>query len=139
MSLVKLDLKPDNTKLKSFAEVALCMTVILSLLGAFLLSWNNKVQQVLLIAGLVIYLLSKISVKFVLPFYQLLMLVSFPIGWLISHLVFALFYYIIICPLGFFFKLRGRDSLQLKKNKDKKSFWIDCKKNNNLERYFQQF
>jgi hypothetical protein len=137
MALVKLDLKPDVEKLRSFSEIALSASIVFSLLGSWVYSWSNTTVYTLLISGLLVFWLGKISVKLILPLYQLLLLLSFPIGWLISHIIFAFFYYLIIFPIAIIFKLVGRDKLQLKA--DKESYWIDCPKATSTKRYFQQF
>lgn len=139
MSLVKLDLKPEAEKLRSFADIALSGSVALSLLGMAFYSWNHALVEGLLLFGLLIFLAGKISHRLILPVYQLLILLSFPIGWLISHLLFAAFYYLIIFPIALLFKLAGRDSLRLKIDKKKESYWVNCRKKTEKQRYFQQF
>jgi hypothetical protein len=139
MSLVKLDLNPGAEKLRSFADVALAGSVALSLLGMIFYSWSHAFVEGLLLFGLLIFLAGKISHRFILPVYRLLILLSFPIGWLISHLLFAAFYYLVIFPIALLFKLTGRDSLQLKIEKKKESYWINCRKKAEKQRYFQQF
>ncbi len=139
MALVKLDLHPPAGKLRDFGDIALCMCVILALLGNWLFGWSFNVVRGLVLAGLAVYLLSRCSTRLVLPIYRALMLLSFPIGWLISHLVLGLFYYLVICAIGLFFRIIGRDVLQRKYDPKADSYWMPCEKKKNSARYFQQF
>ncbi len=139
MSIVQLDLKPSPAKLRQFGELSL---VMLSLLG-LLLTWRWDMSKFVLagfvIAGLVIYTLSRISVRLVWPLYAGLMLAGFPIGWVISHLLMALFYFGILLPTGLFFRILGRDALHRKPERQKDSYWVKYSRPDSVKRYFQQF
>ncbi len=139
MSLIQLDLKPSETKLRQFGKLSLCM---LSLLGLFITwKWDmgKSVLAGFVIAGLAVYILSKISTKLVWPFYAGLMLAGFPIGWLISHLLMALFFFGVFLPTGLFFRIIGRDALCRKTEKQKDSYWVRHSSPDSMKRYYQQF
>src|SRR5262245_4013799 len=50
------------------------------------------------------------------------MILAFPVGWLISHLVLAVLFYGVFTPLGLWFRLRGRDPLRRKRMRAP-SYW----------------
>lgn len=139
MALVKLDLHPTPDKLREFGDVGLCMCVLLALLGNALLGWGFGVVRALALAGLALYLLSRCSTRLVLPVYQALMLVSFPIGWVIGHLVLGLVYYVVVTGIALVFRLIGRDLLQRKYDPAAASYWGSCASRKKTSRYFQQF
>lgn len=139
MGLVKLDLHPDAVRLRDFGDIALCMCVLLALLGNGLLGWSLLVLRVLALVGMGIYLLSRISSKLVLPIYRLLMIVSFPIGWVIGHLVLGIFFYVVIGIVGLVFRVLGRDPLKRKYDPEAETYWEPYQEKKNPARYFQQF
>jgi hypothetical protein len=52
-----------------------------------------------------------------------LIVVGFPVGWTVSHLLLALVYFGLVTPLGWSLRLLGRDSLRLKAYPAQASFW----------------
>ena len=48
-------------------------------------------------------------------------------------------YYLTIVPIGIIMRLIGREPLQLRIERDKETYWKDCKKNTDLKRYFRQY
>ncbi|MFA6723811.1 MAG: SxtJ family membrane protein [Lentisphaeria bacterium] len=140
MSLIKLKLKPSDDELRDFGAVSLCMLVILGLLCSWVLGWQEAWLRYAASLGLALYVLSRISAKLILPFYQLLMLLGFPIGWLISHLVVACFYYLILTPLGLLFRLMKRDPLKRSYEPEAQSYWRNTAgADKKPGRYLQQF
>ena len=67
------------------------------------------------------------------------MAVTFPIGWVISHLLLGLIYYGMFTPLALFFRLVGRDALKLKIDRNAASYWIETPTNPDPANYFRQF
>jgi hypothetical protein len=66
-------------------------------------------------------------------------IVAFPIGWVVTNVVLALMFYLIVTPLALAFRWRGRDELQLRRRPGQNSFWIPREKAPEAERYLKQF
>ena len=49
------------------------------------------------------------------PIFVGLILLTFPIGWVVSHLLLGLIFYGVVTPMGLILRIRGHDPLQLKK------------------------
>ena len=65
------------------------------------------------------------------------MVLGFPIGWTVSHAVMAVLYYIVFTPVGIFFRLIGRDALQLRRqNLD--TYWVAKPAAADVRSYFRQ-
>ena len=71
------------------------------------------------------------------PVYALLMLVTLPIGWLISSLLLRIIFYGFFTPMGFVFKLIGRDPLKLRKPQSA-TFWVAHRQRTDSMSYFRQ-
>ena len=139
MALVSLNLKPSEKQLREFGLAALVMC---ALLGA-LLFWKGTLAVAGLASfcavGVVIFALSRVAVHLVKPIYLALIVATFPIGWVISHIVMAIFYYVIIGGVGLVFKLIGRDPLCRRYDREAQSYWIPYKSNRTAKDYFHQF
>jgi len=123
MSLIEIDWKPKSKQLQNFGKIALVMTVIISLL---------------------LYLLKGVAIKWLLiiltkMIYLGMILLTMPIGWVVSFIVLAAFYYLLLAPLGLFFRLIGRDPLYRKFDSNAKSYWMNRRPPKGLEQYFHQF
>jgi hypothetical protein len=64
---------------------------------------------------------------------------AYPIGWLVSAVALAVMFYVIVTPLAFFWRIRGRDLLQLRAKSGQTSYWIARDAEPPPERYLKQF
>src|SRR5579883_2339820 len=64
---------------------------------------------------------------------------TFPIGWLMSSLLFAALFYLVFSPLALIFRLVGRDAIDRRFDKDAKSYWVEKPKAPDVRRYFRQY
>jgi len=62
-----------------------------------------------------------------------------PIGWVMSHLILALIYYLVLTPVGLALRAAGRDPLHRRFERDARSYWIDRPDRPEVERYFRQY
>jgi hypothetical protein len=73
------------------------------------------------------------------PIFVAWMVVAFPIGWVVSHVLLGCLYYGVFTPVGFFFRLAGRDPLELKRPAGKSTYWVTKPAATDVRRYFKQF
>ncbi len=66
-------------------------------------------------------------------------LVAFPIGWLMSQILLAVMFYGVITPVGFFWRIRGRDTLQLRSQPKQPTFWMKRGSQPTPDRYLKPF
>lgn len=67
------------------------------------------------------------------------MVITFPIGWCVTQITLAMMFYLILTPLALFFRLKGRDELQLKSRPDQSTFWVERGEPPAPEKYLSQF
>jgi hypothetical protein len=68
-----------------------------------------------------------------------LTIVTLPIGWAVSHLLLAALFYLVFTPLGWCFRLFGRDVLGLQRSVDRETYWESRTQVTDVRRYFQPF
>lgn len=66
-------------------------------------------------------------------------LLAFPVGWVVSQLMLAVMFYVVITPLALFFRLRGRDLLRREPPGNCESCWTPKSLPNDVRRYFRQY
>lgn len=74
------------------------------------------------------------------PFYMVWMIFAAILGWFMTKMILSLLFSIIITPIGLFLKILGKDLLDLKEQKNKKSYWnirnSEEEQNQNYEKQF---
>ena len=64
--------------------------------------------------------------------------VTFPLGWVISHVVLAVVYYGVFSPIGLVQRLLGRDPMQRRADPGAESYWIERTTKRDVTSYFKQ-
>lgn len=134
--MVKINWKPSRTDLRKFG---VAMLVGFGVIGSVLI-WRDKifVAKACLLFGLLAGALGLSGTCLALPVYWAWMGLAFVMGNIMSRLVMALIYYIVITPLGMGMRLLGRDSLHLKR-KGQRSYWVDISPERDKSEYERQF
>ena len=71
--------------------------------------------------------------------YVALMWITWPIGWVISHVVLAILFYVVITPLGLARRALGKDPLRKRGEPGASSYWKPRRAPADVERYFRQY
>ena len=130
--------EPTTRELRWFG---LLLASFAALLGGLVLYLSNSwlgagvLWAVGLLLALVYYGLP--STRYLL--FRLWMTLFFPIGWLISHLLMAMVYYLLITPTAQAMRLIGRDALGQAFDSSAKTYWTAMEAKPKDSRYFQQF
>lgn len=139
MSLIEINWHPSRKDLRNFAIIALIVSILISFLLYLLKGLAIQWVAIIITIGFIIFLSSFISLKLIRFIYLGLTLVTLPVGWVVSFLLLAAFYFLLITPLGLFFRLIGRDTLYRKFDPKAKSYWLTHRSPDSSERYFHQF
>ena len=148
MQLIDVDLKPDRKKLKQFGFIALLFFGILGwwalskgrLLGFGLGDASTAVGWSLIGLAAVSGLLSIVAPSGNLALYLVLTYVTLPIGFVASYVLLGSIFYLLITPFGLFFRLVGRDPLNLKLDPEAETYWTRRSMEKvDVGRYFKQY
>ncbi len=139
MPLMEIEWHPSDRQLRVFGVSGLAASILAALILHF--AWGLAAIWMLAVvmAGAVIFLCSLLSPAAARVLYVGLTLVAMPIGLVVSFVLLAAFYFLLLTPLALVFRLIGRDSLRRKYEPDAKSYWVAHKPNDNMERYLHQF
>jgi hypothetical protein len=145
--MIEINLKPDARTLRQFGFVAVVGFGFVAAIAHFeVLIFTAglgaaKPYVVNTFAGLAAYsgVFSLISPKANLPVYLGLTIVSYPIGFVLSHLIMGTLFFGLITPVGIIMKALKRDPLDRKFDPDAESYWLDCRPDRGKESYFRQY
>jgi hypothetical protein len=64
---------------------------------------------------------------------------TFPIGYVVSHVVMAIVFYGVFAPIGLVMRIVGYDPMQRGFDKTARSYWVERIEKRSTESYFRQF
>lgn len=113
--MIAIQWNPSTKQLRQFAGIwfpAFCGLVGWSI-GQKTGHWSEVeigwvLAGLLSVGGLILPVLIR-------PIFVGLILLTFPIGWVVSHLLLGLIFYGVVTPIGLILRISGHDPLQLKK------------------------
>jgi hypothetical protein len=73
------------------------------------------------------------------PIWIAWMVAAFPIGWMVSHLILAITWYLVVTPIGVVMRATGRDPLRRRFDQGRSSYWTEHDPHGDPKRYFRQF
>lgn len=148
MKMIDINLKPDDRALRQFGLVAL---VFFGALGGFIY-WKKglfgfdfpdaapTVAYVLWGVAALSGLFALVAPKANKPLYVTLVIVSFPIGFVLSYVIMSFLFFVLITGVALVFKLVGRDVMERKYDRNASSYWSRREgPEPAAARYFKQF
>ncbi len=134
MSLVTANWKPTVRQLRQFG--VLCAMALPCL--AWLWSLGGVWIGGLAIVGIAIAVLAWLVPAAIAPLFIGLMLITLPIGLVLSELVLMLVYGLLFVPMGITFRCIGRDRLHREVDRERDSYWEDKSQPRSMASYYRQ-
>lgn len=126
MNWADVDLHPSDRKLRQFAGLLAAITIVLAVLDPL---WTI----------VAIYALLSVAVpRLAYPVYVVLTIATFPIGWVVSRVMVALLFYLVLTPIAIVQRIFRRDVLRLRKPQTD-SYWEDAERRPDPASYLRQF
>jgi len=130
---------PTDRELRQFAGLWFpAFWLLVVLIGRL---WRLAPAAVTIIAAVVVLVavMGLVRPHSVRPVYVAWMCAAYPIGWLVSHLLLAGVFYLLITPLACVLRWTGRDKLGLRFDPGGATYWQRRPPAPPRERYFRQF
>lgn len=130
--------KPDRATLSGFSEAWM---FALGMVAAPMALWRGYPTLAGVFWGLAVLgrLVGLAAPSLLRPVFVGLSLATWPIGWVVSHLLLAIVYYGTVTPIGWLRRRRGEDPLQRTIDRQAPSYWSPARVNSRPDRYFRQF
>ena len=133
-----INFNPTARELRVFASL---QVVFFGLISWIVYRQGAVPLMPLLIMGvsIAIGLLGVFRPLMIRPIYVVWMTAVYPLGWLITHTILAIVYYLVFTPMGFIMRILGHDPLQRKFDREAKTYWIARTPAADSERYFRRY
>lgn len=134
MKLIEFNWQPTDRQLRQFGVI--CLFALPAL--AWLWGGGTTIVMTLALAGLLLAVAGMAVPTVLKPVFLALTIVATPIGMVIGELAMLAIYFAVFLPFGLVFRLAKRDSLQLRLDQDKESYWEAKKQPANIASYYRQ-
>ena len=137
MALVRIDHHPSPRQLRVFAAAWL---VFFAVLGAW--AWRRGSTGTafsLLAAAVMVPAMGLLWAELLRWVYVGMSYLAFPIGFVLSHVILAIVYYLVFTPIGLVMRLCGYDPMQRRFDPQARSYWSPRETAPEPGRYFRQF
>ena len=142
----EINWKPERKDILTFGKSMLIGFTVISLIFLIVNLFRFPFDQAvtlpicLFFVGGALFIIANIGGIAAKVFYFIWFALAATIGIIISNLLLAIFFYLFFSVFAVIFRsVTGRDPLALKKDSEKKSWWINISGEKSLKRYFKQY
>ncbi len=114
------NIKSNKKELKKFGK---SVGLVLLLIGIVLMIYSNTLFPIVIATGIFFLISAYFSPTILLPFQKIWMAIAVVLGYIMTRVILSILFYIVITPINLISRLFGKDFLDLKIEKDKKSYW----------------
>jgi hypothetical protein len=136
---VEINRNPSPRDLKIFGLVWLPAAILVLSWWLWSLTGSLRSASIFVLAGLATSALGLLVPSLLRRIYVGWMVAAYPIGWVVSHTVLALVFYLVITPIGLVLRIVGRDPLSRRLDRSARTYWIAREATAYKGRYFSQF
>lgn len=138
--MIEINRNPTRKELLVFAEL---LALFLAVIGWMVWRRHPQVAAALWTAAPVVAVIGGLVAWFAPRAMRLLylgwMYAAMPIGWVVSHLILAAVFYLVVTPIGLIMRLVGYDPMHRRFDRSATSYWVEHNPAADARRYFRQF
>ena len=139
MSIVQINTNPTRRELNQFGFIWLGFVALFGVIAFFKFN-SPMVARWLWIAAVVVPIVGWLVPAFMRLVFLGMSYLAWPIGFVVSHVVLAVVYYLVLTPIGLLTRIFGYDSMKKKFDREAASYWIERSPEAvENKRYFRQF
>ena len=97
---------------------------VLAALGLWFLARGKAHPAWPLIPGILLLLGASLRPRFLKPLYVQWMSLAIVLGFIVSHVLLTLFFFLVLTPIGLAARLSGKDFLRLKLERQASTYWL---------------
>ena len=112
-------------KLPSNRNFGIVFFLVFLIISLYPLTFNEALAKWALVISIIFLALGLINSKILTPLNRLWFKFGIFLGRIISPIIMALIFFLVVTPIGLIMRLLRKDLLNLKYNKKTKSYWIE--------------
>jgi hypothetical protein len=138
MALVEINWRPPARQLRIFAVLLLAFAALVAwILHSRFAATQAGIAVVAVTTALAV--LGILWPKTIWPVYVVWMAAVLPVGWVVSHVVMAVVFYLVVTPIGLIMRMCGHDPMEHRFDRQARTYWKKRPPPSETSRYFRQF
>ena len=133
MAFVEINWNPPLRDLRVFSGLLIAFS------GFIAWKFDSSIGQGIAAVAAVVGLVGLIAPQAARPVYVGWMVAVSPIAFVISNLILASVFYVVVWPLAILMRLKHRDALHLKVDRSVTTYWLPRETQRDPRRYFRQY
>ena len=140
MGLINIDTNPSRKTLNQFGLIWMGFLTFFGTIAWFK-AGNERVAYIVWALAVIVPVIGWLVPAFMRLVFLGLSYAAFPIGWVVSHVVMAMVYYLIFTPCGLIMRCVGYDPMKRRLKGPKESYWCARPPRDSIDprSYFRQF
>lgn len=139
MALIEINWKPTKRELQQFGGIWFPAFLLLAGWFAFRRLESQTAAAILWSAAVLVVPLGWLAPGLFRHLFVGWMCAAWPIGWVVSHMILAVTYYLVLTPIGLILRLTGHDPLKRRFEREATTYWVPHRERPGAEHYFRQF
>jgi hypothetical protein len=144
MAIVELNTNPSTHELRRFGMLALPIVSVVASGWLYGRAHAPAGAAVAAALGAVGWIVGRLHPRLLWPVFVGCVIASSPLAWVLSHVLLAAIFFLLIVPVGILMRLAGRDPLERKFDRSAASYWKPRDAGHDPRaadpaRYFRQF
>ena len=115
----------DKIKLGSNRSFGIVFFIVFLLIGFYPLIYSGEIRIWSLVVSFTFLILGLTNSNILNPLNKIWFKFGLFLGKIISPLIMGLIFFLVVTPIGVFMRILGKDLINLKYKKYKKSYWIE--------------
>lgn len=139
MALIEINKNPSKKELSWFGLLMAAFFGIVGLLARYQFG-SVAASRVLWAVGVAVPVVYYAVPALRLRIYRGWLYATYPIGWVVSHVLLGAIYYLVFTPVGLLLRLFGKDPMTRRLEPTAASYWIEHRPcESKADRYFHQY
>jgi hypothetical protein len=139
MSVVQITRNPSPRVLRQFGWIWMAFVAFFGAVAWFKFH-NAPLARWIWVAAIVVPLLGWAVPSFMRVVFLGMSYLAWPIGFVVSHVVLAAVYFLVLTPIGLLMRLFGYDSMKKEFDREAASYWVPRPiVDDDAKRHFRQF
>ena len=115
----------DNVKSSSNRSFGIVFFVVFLFIAIYPLNYNGEIRLWSIIISLIFLILGLLRSKILTPLNILWFKFGVFLGKIVSPIIMGVIFFLVVTPIGLLMRLFGKDVLNLKLKKKKRTYWIE--------------
>ena len=112
-------------KISTNRSFGIVFFAVFLLIAIYPLSYNGEIRIWSIVISFIFLILGLLKSKILTPLNKLWFKFGILLGMIFSPLIMGIIFFVIVTPIGLFMRLFGKDVLNLKLKKKKRTYWIE--------------